>query len=411
VSAGPHGHSPAPVSGRAAPSGSAARAACWLGYGVIGLAGGILGPVLPALRSDLHAGYGALAILFVVGSIGGGLGTLFGNRLLDRVGYRRLVVASGLALGLVCLARPVLPSLLVWAVLSAIASFSANGIDIGGIRYIAAAASEHRNAALSLLNVFYSAGSVAAPLVVSALAATGASVLWAYILCGVLVLAMAGVAQLSVPAERPTTAEADVLGAWRWALGRPVLVRLALAIALYAGLETGFSGWAASYAQERSHLSVAVAALFPLAFWGAMTIGRALASERARHWSERALLTLGSVTTVVGGALALAARGPLGIAAGIAITGLGCGPIWPSAFALAAHLWPDRHSEAYGLLYPAASVGVLAVPWLSGQLFAAAGARAALGVPIACAVLMGGLIAYVLVRDSHATAAAVAEGM
>ncbi len=188
--------------GGAAPPPVAARIACWLGYGAIGLSGSLLGPLLPALRHDLHAGYAALAVLFVAGSAGGGLGTLFGNRLVDRVGYRRMLVGSGLALGIVCLVRADVPSLLVWAALGAVAGFAANGIDIGGIRYIAATEGARRSAALNLLNVFFSAGSVAAPLAVSALAATGASILWAYTLCGVLVLATTVVSFLTVPPER-----------------------------------------------------------------------------------------------------------------------------------------------------------------------------------------------------------------
>jgi fucose permease len=184
-----------------------------------------------------------------------------------------------------------------------------------------------------------------------------------------------------------------------------------LAVALYAGLESAVAGWSASYALERAHVAVAVAALFPLAFWAAMTVGRTVATERARHWSEATLLTLGTLTTVAGGVVALAVAGPIAIALGIGLAGMGLGPIWPSAFALTARLWPDRHSETYGLLYPAASAGVLAVPWLSGQLFAAAGARAALAAPIACAVLMGALLAFLLARDMTALGAAPAEGM
>jgi len=381
----------------------AAPATCWLGYAVIGLSGNILGPILPALRHDLHAGYGALALLFVAGNVGGSVATVFGNRLLDRVGYRRLLVAGALAGGLAALARADLPSLAVWAVLSLFGGFSLSSIDIGGIRFITAAVPpKGRNAALNLLNVFYSAGSLVAPVLVGILAAAGASVMWAYALSGLATLAMGALAFVAVPSERPHSEDADLLAAWRWALGRPVLVRIGVAIALYAGLEVGFVGWIASYAHSRDHLSLAASALFPLVFWAGMTVGRTLATERARHWTEGTLVSLGTATSIVGGLIALGGGGPIPIALGVALTGIGCGPIWPSLFAVAAHSAPGRTSEAYGLLFPASSAGGLVIPWLAGQLFALDGPRAALAVPIGGAIVMAGFVAYVLARDVRA---------
>lgn len=367
------------------------------------------GPALPALRIHLSAGYGALALLFAASSLGGTLATLTGNRLLDALGYRRVLAVSALVLGLTYLARADLGSLAAWVALGAIAGFAAVGVDIGGIRLVAAAAvPERRNAALNLLNVFYSAGSVAAPLIVGALAATGASVLWGYTFTGAILVATAAAARAAVPSTRPDTAEASALAAWRWALARPALVRLAAVIALYAGMEVAFAGWIASYAQARDHLTLAVAALFPLVFWAAMTVGRALSAERARHWSEGALLTLGTLLAGAGAGLALLTRNAVAIGFAAALCGTGCAPIWPSVFSLAAHRAPDRHSEAYGLLYAASSVGGFIAPWLAGELFALAGARAGLVVPLACVVLMGFLLTQVARTDGLTAAGAAA---
>jgi FHS family Na+ dependent glucose MFS transporter 1 len=392
----------APAAGETRPL-LAAEAVCWLAYGAIGLSGGLLGPALPALRHYLHAGYGELGLLFAASSVGGTVASLFGNRLLDGLGYRRLLTASAVVLGLASILRADLAFLPVWVILGAVGGFAAVGVDIGGIRYVAAAAtSARRNAALNLLNVFYSVGSVASPLIVAALAATGASVLWAYTLTGFMLVLTALAARATVPQGRPEAGEVNALAAWRWALGRPAIVRLALVIALYAALEQAFGGWIASYAQSRDHLSLAAAAAFPLVFWAAMTVGRAVSAERARHWSEGTLLAVGALTVTVGAALAIFTRDPLAIGAAAALSGIGCGPIWPSVFSLAAHRAPDRHSEAYGLLYPAASVGVLVAPWLAGELFGALGPRAALAVPLACALLMSALLAHVARTDGLA---------
>lgn len=395
------------------PSTTTARAAawapvatCWLGYVAIGIGFNVLGPVLPALRSDLHTGYAGLALLFAAGSLGSTLATLVGNRLLDRLRYRRTLILAGVMYGAALSVRYLSHSLPVWAGLSLIGGFAGSGIDIAGARYVAAAPGEGRSRALNLLNVFYSVGGLTAPLLVGGLALAGADVLWAYVASGLIGLGTAALAAAYMPEVRPRAGEGTAVAGWRWALGQPALVRLAVAIGLYAGVEVAFAGWVASYAQSRDHLTVAAAAVFPLLFWVSMTVGRSLASERARHWSERRLVALGVGLAVIGGLLVLVVPWPVALAAGAALAGLGCAPIFPTVFALAARRAPERHSEAYALLFSAASAGVLLMPWLAGQLFALAGATAAIAVPVAGAVSMAAVLAHAFLRDRDVRAEA-----
>lgn len=385
--------------------GRSPEATCWLGYAAIGVAFNLLGPILPALRHALHAGYGALAILFVAGGVGSALANLLGNRLLDGVGYRRLLVAAAgaYAIALVIMFR--VHDLDVWATSSLFGGFAGSSIDIAGARYVAAHRPEGRSGALNLLNVFYGAGGLAAPGVVATLAAVGAGVTWAYPIAAALLIALGASAAVTMRGGAPRSGEATALAGWRWALGQGPLVRLALIVALYVGAEVAFSGWVAAYAHARDHLPVARAALFPLLFFAAMTAGRSLASERARRWSERSLVGLGIALALAGGLVALAAPRPTLLAAGVALTGLGCGPVFPTVFALAARGAPSHQSEAYGLLFVAGGLGNLTMPWLAGQLFAAVGAWAALAVPVAATAVIGGLFAYASARDRVGPAA------
>lgn len=373
---------------------------CWLAYAAIGVAYNVLGPVLPALRPILHAGYGALAVLFVAPGMGSAAANVLGNRLLDRVGYRRLLVAAAVAYALVLLTMLGVHLLALWAGVSVVGGFAGAIIDIAGARYIAGSRGEGRGGALNLLNVFYGVGGLVAPLAVGALAAIHGDVIWAYGLAAAIMLAVAAFAAAAMRQGRPTSGEATAIAGWRWAVGQPALVRLSLVIALYVGVEVAFAGWVAAYAHARDGLGVSGAAVFPLLFFAALTAGRSLAAERARRWSEASLVGLGMALALAGGLVSLAAPGPPALALGVVLAGIGCGPVFPTVFALAARRAPSHQSEAYGLLFVSSGVGNLTLPWLAGQLFARIGAWAALGLPVACTAAMAAIFAYASARDA-----------
>lgn len=377
------------------------EATCWLGFGAVGFGFNILGPVLPTLRRSLGAGYSELALLFVAAAAGSGLANLFATRLLGRIGYRPFLVLSAGVYAMVLLTAVAAHSLLVWALALGVGAFGGSSTIVSALRLVTdnEADGRGRGRALNFLNMFYGVGGLVAPAVVALLAGAGIDPLDAFVLASVVLLALSGMALHTMAATAPPTfGESGMAAGLRWAARQGPVVRLALLVGVYVGCEVAFSGWVASYAHAVHHLSIAAAAVYPLAFWAAATLGRSVAAERSRHWSERRILTFAVAVALGGGVLALWGPGPWGLGAGAVLVGLGFGPIYPTSFALAAHQPRSHRSEVFGLLFISGGLGNLVLPWIAGQLFALLGGGAALAVPLAGTAAMAALLVWIRAR-------------
>jgi FHS family Na+ dependent glucose MFS transporter 1 len=375
------------------------EATAWLGYLSIGFALNLLGPALPALRGLLGEGYGQLGLLFAAGAVGSGVSTLLGNRWLDRLGYRRLLVGASATYALAMAAAAAVPLFALWLIALALGGLSASAVDIAGARYVAQARGDGASGALNLLNAFYALGGVLAPAAVAALVAAGVGPRPAFVLAAAVLALGAGLALATMAAAAPPRAgEATALAGWRWALAQPALVRLALLVGVYVGCEVAFAGWVTPYARAVASLPLAVAATFPILFWTCLLAGRSLAAAAARAVSESRLIAAGLALAAAGVALALSARIFWALAVATALVGLGYGPIFPTAFALAARHAPSHRSESYALLFVGGATGSLTLPWLAGQLFAAWGPRAAASLVAAGTLAMAAAFVAVVRR-------------
>jgi len=369
---------------------------CWLGFAAMGLSLNVLGPVLPALRTDLHTTYAALSTLLAVSAVGTLTTITIGNRLLDRFGYRTVMAGGAFGYGLALLGAGLSHSLAGWIVAIALTGMGSGLAEVVGPRWVGESMGSRRNAAMNLLNAFYGVGSLVGPLSVAALASLRLPVTHAYLLAALVQFGLGALALRVFAGTRPPqSGVTSALGGWLWALRRPALVRLTGLLALYVGCEVAFADWVASFAHGVDHLDVATAALFPLAFFAALAAGRSLASERARHWSEEAILAAGIAAALLGGGLCLLGRGPATLAVGALATGMGFGPVFPTTLALAARWAPRHQSESFSLLFVGSSAGSLSLPWLAGQMATRFGAFSSLVVPAVGTAGLGGLLAWV----------------
>jgi fucose permease len=176
---------------------------------------------------------------------------------------------------------------------------------------------------------------------------------------------------------------------------------------LYVGLEVGFAGWIATYADtvglgSGSGSGAALTAVF----WGAFTFGRLGGIAIAARVRPIALL-LGSCTLTVLAAVALVAARGSGAAVWVAtiVFAFGLAPQFASMIAFASEHLPLTGGSTSWFL-AAAAIGGLTLPWLIGQLFSASGSGA-----LPAVMLAGGAatLAWVIVLDrvlSHAPVSA-----
>jgi fucose permease len=178
---------------------------------------------------------------------------------------------------------------------------------------------------------------------------------------------------------------------------------LAVLLLVYVGVEIGLGGWAFTYARDAAGLSGAAAALLSSAYWAALTAGRLLSPLVLRRLTPAGLLVAAPALSAAGTlALVLGGTEPAVLVPGLLLTGLGFGPVWPVAFAIAARSFAGQSGAATGLLGMVSAAGGVLLPWLQGRILEGAGATAGIAVTFAGCVAVTALALAVRRRTEPA---------
>jgi MFS transporter, FHS family, glucose/mannose:H+ symporter len=379
----------------------------WPAAGIVGCLSFLLlgwsGLLAPSLIRSLKdsfdqtdAGIGLLyfvyAIVYAVGSLGGGLAT-------ERLGRRTVLSAAAVLHGIGFIGYGFAPSW-TWFLIAALpAGLGAGALDGGGNGLFLDLYQSGRGRALNLLHVFFSVGALSAPLVVGRLVESGVAWPSITIATGVAALVV-GVMFLFVtmPDGRhkanatPPAGEGSALGRPGDRLAAP-LILLAVAIACYVASEIGVSNWLVRFL-EPAPLSVATTALS--LFWAGLTLGRLLAARFADRFDHVRFAAVSSTAMSVALVAAILVPSlPVSIAL-FALAGVATGPVFPMVIAIGGDRYPDRTAAVGGFLASAAVVGSIVYPPIMGFLSVTVGLTVAmlgtvlLGLASAAALVLVG---------------------
>lgn len=393
-----------PLAATSLPSASSHRAAvsaCFGSLFVIGVYAALWGPALPELSRQAGVSLGDAGALFSVVFATAILSTAVAGAALDRFG-RRWPLVVGLTLeGLALLAFPFVNS---WTGLLALAALLGlgDGAIVVAVHVLVADLNPEREAqSLNHLNVAFGVGAVAGPVLGALAVMVGVRAVVVFVLAGALQLGYAAV--LAASAMPVHTRHEDGGGAFRL-LRSGLLWLLSMLLLVYVGVELGLGAWAFTYARRTAGLGGTEAALLSSGFWCALTLGRLLSPLVLRRLSPEALLVAAPILSAAG-TLALTlggAHAPV-LIAGVLVTGLGFGPVWPVTFALATRAFPSASGSASGVLGMVSSLGGLVLPWLQGRVLESVGPTAGISVTLAgCVVvaLLAGVVRRTLERPA-----------
>jgi MFS transporter, FHS family, glucose/mannose:H+ symporter len=352
---------------------------------LVGIATTMLGALMPGFEARWSLDDAQGGLLFVAQFLTSVIAAALVGVLARRFGYWRLCAASlfVIAVGVAgCATRS-------WTV--TLVSVGVCGFGLGAFIPAAnfAIASETQGGSsrrILWLNVFWSMGAVAAPLLVAWL--SGAFLPTIAAACGVMALwvAIGGAGRPSMP--MPLSRDAA-----------PPHWLFALMLFLYVGAESAIAGWVSSFA-TRSPGAERLWAVLPSVFWGAILTGRLIAPN-ILHRIRPAVLAQWSLAVSLGGAvLLLTWTGPLGMVVGTAISGLGFAPMFPLVVAAYADRTGGRAIS--GLVFCAAGLGGAAIPPLVGFVSTASGSlRLGLATVLALILAMIRLTRTVMPRSDR----------
>lgn len=349
---------------------------------IVGIANATWAPLVPLVkdRAGLDAaGLGLLLLTFGIGSI---LAMPSAGVAAARLGFRPVLLAGTLALGLA------LPVLAVGSGLvpltGALLLFGAGMGAVDCVMNLQAVAVERAagRAMMSGFHGLYSLGCILGALLASTLLATGLGAGWS-----VLIL-VAGIAALFAAAW-PGILPADGAGGGgpAFALPRGPVLGLGLLCFVVFLTEGSALDWSAVFLIQQRGLDPAWAALGYAAFSVTMTAGRLGGDRVVARLGRRRVVVLGGLLAAAGLALSVLVPAWEAALAGYALVGAGCANIVPVLFTAAGRQTAVPESVAVPAVTTLGYAGVLAGPALIGFAAQALGLSAAL--LIVAALLLG----------------------
>lgn len=385
--------------------GFARDSATWMTYGLVGYFAfmeTVLGPIMPFLRTELDLDYTTASLHFSAFALGSVLLGLLGDRVVARIGRRAALWggAFGMAAGAVILissptAFGTIPAAFAMGLCGALLLVTSQVLlsDRHG---------EWSAIAVTESNVTASACAIAAPLLVGASAASGLGWRAALAVPAAALILLAATFFFRPPAlPQGDSASGDRAGG----LGLPprywafwALVTLGVASEWCVGY------WGADFLADGTGLTRPAAATSLTAFFAAMLIGRIASSRLARTLPPAVLLAATLCLTLVGFPLFWFSPGSIFTLAGLVITGLGIGGVYPLGVSAAIASAPNNTDAAAARLAVGGGGAILVAPLILGALADRIGIGTAFGIVVPMLFTALSLALFAGRRDRRAPA-------
>jgi fucose permease len=367
-----------------------------------------LGAVLPSVIQRFGIDTAAAGGLFLLMTFGILLGSLVFGPIVDRNGYKgMLLLATALiVLGLEGIAFA--PSLAWLRVAVALVGFGGGIVNGGTNALVADISADGRTAGLSLLGVFFGVGAVGVPFVLGSLLGVFShsaiiAVIGAFVLLPLLLTLVA-----RFPA--PKQAQGFPLAAAAGLARDPLLLLMGGMLFLESGMEITVGGWTATYFRQELHLGEQRALVYLALYWLGMMLGRLALGSVLRHAAPARVLLACIAVGFAGALLLVVGRDESLAALGVFLLGVGFAATFPVVLGFVGDRWAQLSGTAFSLVMVMALTGGMILPWLTGVLGTTYGLRGSfLIVPIAL-VLLGALLGVVASRLRAPRGPALADG-
>lgn len=373
-----------------------------LGLLTFGIVFTTLGAVLPEVTARFDIGKTAAGSLLTLSTFGIVIGSLVFGPIVDRWGYKEMLV-FGTAIVIAGLEGIAYAPSLLWLRVAVFVSSFGGGIINGGTNALVADIStDGRTAGLSKLAVYFGFGAVGVPLALGTLLGSFsyAAILAAIGAAGLLPL----VATALTPFPAPKQAQGFPLVAAKHLLRDPVLITFGLMLFLESGMEVTVGGWTTTFFREELQTPARQALVYLALYWLGMMLARMTLGVTLRRFAPARIL-FGCITIGVVGALAVVStRSAAVAAAGVFVVGVGFSATFPLVLGLVADRYTELSGTAFSVVMVMALTGGMTLPYVAGVVGASYGLRVSFLIVPAALVLLAVLLSLVSSRSSPAPA-------
>ena len=358
-----------------------------------------IGAVLPNVIERFGIDTAAAGSLFLVLTFGILVGSLVFGPIVDRNGYKgMLMFATALIVaGLEGIAFA--PSLGWLRAAVAFIGFGGGIINGGTNALVADISSEGRTAGLSLLGVFFGVGAVGVPFALGSL--LGAFTYTAIIATIGALVVIPLVITAVTPFPAPKQPQGFPLAAAQGLVRDPILLLMGLMLFLASGMEITVGGWTATFFKEELQIPDRRALVYLALFWLGMMLGRlALGSALRRLTPARVMI--GCLTiALVGAVTLLLARSASLAAVGVFLLGAGFAASFPVVLGFVGDRYAHLSGTAFSIVIVMALPGGMILPYATGVLGAQYGLRGSFVLVPAGIVLLISVLAVTTSRLSR----------
>jgi FHS family Na+ dependent glucose MFS transporter 1 len=340
-------------------------AAYYLSFIMLGLLVAAEGPALTGLAENTSSTLDQISLIFVFGSLGYLVGSLFGGQAYDRIPGHRVIAFTLLTITVCTSLVPFMHSLWLLLLVLFILGLAKGALDVGGNTLLLWVHGEKAGPFMNGLHFFFGLGAAAAPLILARVLLITGGIDWMFWLFALFSFPLA--LWLWVLPEPPARAATHENGNTPF----PILpvVLLVLAFVVYVGAEVGFGNWVYTYALKLGLGTSITAAYLTSAFWGTFTLGRLLGvwiSTRLRPATILIVDLLGCLASL--GVILLWRDSATALWIGAIGLGLFMASIFPTTLMLAGERMRITGAMT-GWFLAGASIGGMILPWGIGQAF------------------------------------------
>jgi fucose permease len=342
----------------------------YIGFITVGIIANIMGPLLPAIRTDISISYSQVGLLLSGQFIGMLLTSLVGGYLMDRVGKRPSMLAGSamLIVGLVgCMTAK---SYMFLYALNLITGFGYGIYEVGINALCADTSEENKGSDMNFVHFFYGVGAIAAPLL--AFASTEYLGSWRFcfgfaliapIIVSIILIANR-IEEHKVIHKNTSKAEKNSSNPFKslflWTAG--------LTAFFYVGVEVSTGGWISVYWNTMLPDSAIPASLTATIFWLCLTIGRLFSGKIAdRIGLSTYMFAAGFGTLLLSALWSILPVGNWTLAV-VGLLGLMFSGQFPTLMAIATAHFPGRSGVTAAFISVFAGLSGFFIPALIGRV-------------------------------------------
>jgi len=349
---------------------------CCLGMLAFGIVLTTIGAVLPSVIVRFGIDKIAAGSLLLLMSFGILVGSLVFGPLVDRYGYKEILLLS-FALIVAGLEGIAFAGSMTWLRIAVASIGFGGGIINGAVNALVADISgEGRAAGLSLVGACFGIGAVSVPFALGSLVARfGYSAIIAAIGFFVLVpLTMTAVTAFPAPKQ----AQGFPLAAATKLLRDPVLLIMGMMLFLESGMEITVGGWTSTFVKEALAVPERSALFLLSLYWMGMMVAR-LALGNILRWASPYRVLYACITIALAGTALLLTTQRVWVA-GLAVflVGAGLAATFPTVLGFVGDRFAALSGRAFSLAIAMALVGGMILPYAAGVLGTLHGLRGSL---------------------------------